>query len=80
LIEPTNIQLRRPRATPRRAFSTGAAAVLAGQQGDRRFVTLDLGSLKDVSQQLLAQRRHQPGELAGPASHHIVIDGHALAA
>ena len=39
---------------------------------------MDLGGLENMGQQALAKRGHQPGQLAGPAPHHITIDRHAL--
>lgn len=39
---------------------------------------MDLGAFKNVGQQSLAKRGYQPGQLAGPADLHILIDSHAL--
>lgn len=56
------------------------AASLPGKQGDRGLVGVDLGSCEDIGEQPLTDRCHQPCQLAGPASHHVAVDVHPLAA
>src|SRR3546814_7850107 len=44
------------------------------------LVAVYLWSFEDVGEQPFAERCHQPGQLTGPAAHHIAIDLHPLAA
>src|SRR3546814_11752804 len=56
------------------------ATVFALKQGHWGLVAVYLWSFEDVGEQPFAERCHQPGQLTGPAAHHIAIDLHPLAA
>src|SRR3546814_1079754 len=58
----------------------GMATVFALKQGHWGLVAVYLWSFEDVGEQPFAERCHQPGQLTGPAAHHIAIDLHPLAA
>src|SRR3546814_17607356 len=58
----------------------GMATVFALKQGHWGLVAVYLWSFEDVGEQPFAERCHQPGQLTGPADHHIALDLHPLAA
>src|SRR3546814_4249927 len=52
------------------------ATVFALKQVHWGLVAVYLWSFEDVGEQPFAERCHQPGQLTGPAAHHIAIDLH----